>query len=246
MASSRTVLFRVCTAVVACAGALVVYALLRNENRPAHEPEQAASTNEATAGVREIDLTAVNVESMRSLGKLAAEGSTPAIDNIILIADGLYDGIDYANERPRVLKNYELMTAAFEPIGDKAKSDAGVVHVLLSLLKENRLRGFATNALGDAAAAGQDEAIQALTHPSEFGILESSACGALAKACAANIPEAIDFELAILADEKSRPLWNMAGNALRPLSANHPEIQDAITRATVALDVATSTSQPGM
>ena len=134
---------------------------------------------------------------MESFGRHAAHGETDAIDKISDAFTQLSSGTDYAKDMSRVYSTADLMKVAFGEIGSAVKkdgdeSDPAFQSLLYATGKQN-INGFAADALGTAAAAGNRPSLDVLLHYKEHGILLSSATIALVPAASKNIKEAVDF-----------------------------------------------------
>jgi len=99
------------------------------------------------------------------------------------------------------------MKAAFDVLGEEAgKGNAKAMAALKRCLRErsSRLSSFAPDALGIAAAAGQEEALDILLRHKEWGILDSTAVFALVAPASANRERAVDFMVSWLSDPQHR------------------------------------------
>ena len=154
-------------------------------------------------------------EDMETLGRLAADGSLAAVDELDKTANTIYNNIDYTKDHDRVQANLTLMRAAFSPIAEKAGNGSlPAMEALKYANGKKRLRSFTTDAFGIAAGMGNKEALSILLHYKENGLLFSSVVFALQNAAEKNIPEAVDFLVQVINDPNDRALWAGASQGL--------------------------------
>ncbi len=137
-----------------------------------------------------------------------------------------------------MLNNLHVMGAAFDRIGEAAgRSNPSAMAALKQCAGSGtHVSGFAANALGTAAAGGNTEALEMLLQYDLFGILESSAVGALRPAAAKGDPQAIAFLAQVLDDPNARALWSMAAQGLRgPAATGNAAAAEAIKRYNLKL-----------
>lgn len=133
-------------------------------------------------------------ERMRDIAQRIAAGKPEAFDELVQVTSTLYRGIDYKTEHARVMSNLIRMHAAFNTLGEEAgKGNEAAFQALKKSMSVGRLRSFAPDALGIAAAGGNRNALDILVHYHQAGILESTAIFALAKPVEAGVDPAIDF-----------------------------------------------------
>jgi ankyrin repeat protein len=157
-------------------------------------------------------------EAMRAIAKRIAEGDDAAYDELSGAARELYRGIDFQKEAARMELNMFKMKAAFDVLGEEAgKGNDKAMGALKRCLRDrsSRLSSFAPDALGIAAAAGQEEALDMLLHHGEWGVLESSAVFAMAAPASANRERAVEFMVSWL----SNPQHHGGGMALSATEA---------------------------
>lgn len=168
------------------------------------------------------------------LGDRICQGDEKALPELIKAADDLYQGIDFQRDSKRVMDNLTLMRAAFDPIGQEAgRSNPAAMAALQRCVAPgtHRLSGFATDALGVAATAGNTEALDMLLHYDQFAIPQSSAVGALAQSASGGNAQAIEFLVRVLNDAKARGLWSMASQGLRaPAEQGNAVAAEALKR----------------
>ena len=161
------------------------------------------------------------------------QGDTKAVIELIDATSKLYRGVNFQRDTRRVQDNFVVMTAAFQRIGEAAgQSSAPAMAALKQCAASGtHTSGFATNALGTAAAAGNTEALNMLLHYDQFGILLSSAVGALRQSAAKGNAEAIAFLVSVLDDPQAQPLWTMASQELRvPAAQGNTVAAEALDR----------------
>jgi hypothetical protein len=150
-----------------------------------------------------------------------------------VIAENLYRGINYQQERDRVMANLMLMKAAYDQLGaDAGAGNKKAMDALkYSVKSRSHLRSFAPDALGVAAAAGNKEAMDILLNYKKNNILQSSAVGAMSKPALKNDPQAVKFLLDVMADDKSKALWSMATLGLKAAAdAGNADAQAAMDK----------------
>jgi hypothetical protein len=146
-------------------------------------------------------------ESIRAIAKRIAQGDDAAYDELTEAARELYRGINFQKEPARIRLNLFKMKAAFDVLGEEAgKGNAKAMEALKRCLRDrgSHLGSFAPDALGIAAAAGQEEALDILLHYKEWGILDSTAVFALVAPASANRERAVDFMVSWLSDPQHR------------------------------------------
>ncbi len=160
------------------------------------------------------------VDEMRHVGEQIATGDQAAFEKLLEISQSLYRGIDYQKERDRVITNLNLMSAAFEVLGQSiATGNQASLDTVKRSLTVPHLKAFAPRALGLAAAAGHEESLDLLLNFKESGILLSSAVSALGPAAAKNNDLAVHFLAGVIDDNSSKALWYLAAKGLRPAAA---------------------------
>jgi hypothetical protein len=210
--------------------------------RPGERPPQRAQylppasvERETTnaASVRREEPAPPDTKPMVALADRVCRGEENAVYELMGVADELYKNIDFQNDPKRVQANFVMMTAAYERIGQEAgKPNLNAMAALQQSVAEGKhVTGFATNALGTAAALGNDKALDMLLHHNEYGILKSSAVGALCRPASTGNPQAINFLISVLDDQSAKPLWNMASEGLRkPALAGNKDAAEALKR----------------
>src|SRR5262249_51188870 len=98
-------------------------------------------------------------------------------------------------ERDRVMLLLGRMHAAFDVLGEEAgKGNEKALEALKKCIgPRGRIPSFAPDALGLAAAGGNKEAFDILSHYEQWNILESSARFAMVRPIEANFEPAVDY-----------------------------------------------------
>ena len=129
------------------------------------------------------------------IAKRIAEGDESAFDELASTSEKLYGEIkDFQKERARVMVLLFPMKAAFDVRGEEAgNGNEKALQALKNWLGlRSHLQAFAPDAIGIAAAVGNQEALEILLHYDKWGILESSARFALCVPAKANVGPAVD------------------------------------------------------
>jgi ankyrin repeat protein len=143
-------------------------------------------------------------EAMRAIARRMADGNAAAFDELANAAGDLYRGIDYRKDQARLSLNFDRMKAAFNVLGEEAgKGNDKAFQALKKSLGVHALNSFAPDALGTAAAAGHQEALDILLHYDKWGILESSANLALIAPAQANLQPVVDYFAGVLLNPKN-------------------------------------------
>jgi ankyrin repeat protein len=175
-------------------------------------------------------------EAMRAIAQRLANGDEAAYNDLSAAAQALYQGINFQKEAARVRMNLFKMKAAFDLLGEEAgKGNKIAMEALKRSLRDrsNHLASFAPDALGMAAAAGQEEALDILLRYNEWDILESTTVFAMAAPASANRERAVAFMISYLSD----PQHHGGGMALSATEAlkiagakGNQQARDAVTR----------------
>ncbi|MEM0966252.1 MAG: hypothetical protein AAGJ81_08910 [Verrucomicrobiota bacterium] len=161
------------------------------------------------------DVKRPSKQHFRKLLKLALEGNPLVLQIVSDYREILYEGIDYDEERDRVLENLEIMRSFFTPLGEAAgEGNDQAVEVLISATGESRIRSFTANAFGIGAGMGSRKCLEVLLNHKRYGLLLSSTVFALQYPAEQGNQEAIDFLAAVISDDKSRALWRGASQGL--------------------------------
>jgi hypothetical protein len=189
-----------------------------------------AAITESLPAIPAPDPLATAKQAMHAIAVRVIAGDPKAFDDLHNTANALYQSIDYAKDRERLINNIGLMRAAYTLLGEETgKGNANAFSALKRSLGVRHLDGAATDALGIAAAAGHAEALQMLLHHDQHKILKSSAVFALRASAEKNNAQAIAFLLAVLDNPKERALWYGAATGLAAAKDN-PKVQAALEK----------------
>jgi len=99
----------------------------------------------------------------------------------------------------------DRIDAAFRVLGEQAGKGNNNALQALKMCLDRRyfLKGFAPDALGIAAAAGNDESLNLLLHFRDWNILENTAAFALAASAKVNREPAVEFFVTLALDPQS-------------------------------------------
>lgn len=154
-------------------------------------------------------------QQMMDLGRRAASGDLQAVDSIEEQHRQLYQGINYENDRLKVIANLKLMSAAFDVLGAEAGKSVEAMKALQYANSKPELRSFTPDAFGLAAAEGNQQAMDALLNYESNGWLLSSTVGAMRYPAKNNQPQAIDFLIGVLNNPRHQPLTFVAKQGLK-------------------------------
>ena len=144
---------------------------------------------------------------MRSLGQRAGSGDLTAIDRLAEIREEIYQGVDLTEDRGKMIENLRLMRIAFDEVGKKVgrdDTDGPALKALNYALKTKGLNSLAIDALGDAAATGNKLTLRMLLEYKKNRLALSTVTFALVKSAEKEIPEAVEFMIAIMDNEQHR------------------------------------------
>ena len=209
-------------------GVLVATKILAESPGAADLPATTAPSSSRPVGVQAPSVQAETPQTgpstptasqMRALGERAAKGDETALGEIEAIRETIYQDIDYERDHDRAVSNLKLMRGAFDVLGEEAgKNSAKALQALKIALATEGLSSFAPDALGTAAAAGNQEALDMLLHHDQWGILLSTTVFSLKKPAANNNEQAVDFLIEVLGNPDDRALWLAASRELVPAS----------------------------
>ncbi|HEY0549677.1 MAG TPA: tetratricopeptide repeat protein, partial [Verrucomicrobiae bacterium] len=184
--------------------------------------ERAARFSAAAPATTELATAVIPTSNtMRLLATRICEGDDAAFGELRRVAGELYRNINYTREQGRVSSNLFLMRAAFRELGEQAgRSNSQAMAALQSAAFARDLTAHVSDALGLAAAAGNEQALDMLLHHQDWNMLQSSAVFALRAPAEKNNEQAIDFLVAVLGSEGSRPLWHGASEGLKVAAAS--------------------------
>lgn len=194
----------------------------RGEPSPASATRQGPPTNPAPPPKTKPAPPALPPESSQ---EQAEREFTARLDEISALAHeefGLREALAALHppsDRNRSDQSFARLREPFDQLAAAAaEGNDRALKILLRSAELPNLRGFAVQALGKPAAAGNEEAISALLDWKARGWLLSGSAGALHEAAAGGDARILDFYRAIADDPKSRPLWFMTALALEPQS----------------------------
>lgn len=191
---------------------------LRRKLEPRQRPAQAPQ-NAAPASTENLDARKrlPEASTMRALGLRVCDGDFAALDELRAISDDMFEGVNATVQRDRALTNVILMRAALEPLGRAAgQGNTNALAALQSALFHKHLKVSTPYALGIAAAAGSEPAMDMLINYRDWNILLSTAVASLRDAATGNNDRAVQFLSEVLTNRSHRALGPMA---LEPLQA---------------------------
>ena len=196
--------------------------------RLAASPDSGTSVSKSEPPSREV---------MRTVAERIAKGDSAAFDELVSISEALYQGFDPRNEA-RLQLGYSRMKAAFYLLGaDAGKGNDYAFQALKKSLGLRQLNSFAPDALGIAAAAGHQEALEILLHFKKWNILESSANLALVAPAKANVQPVVDYFADVLLNpaNANRGVYGAAREGLEGAAAKGNEkAKDALEKYAAA------------
>lgn len=198
------------------------------------ETEIAAMLRESDPGAAKYTVPPTRDE-MRALGKRIADGDESALTELDNTRKKLYSEIkDYQREQPRVIVLLGRMHAAFEVLGEEAaKGNKTAFAALKKCLATPQLAGFTTDALEIAAAGGNKEAFDILSHYQDWNIDEFSARFAICEAAKAGFEPAIDYVASLVSVQNPREF--SGGIALEATNALASAVEKGNQKAKDAL-----------
>jgi ankyrin repeat protein len=157
----------------------------------------------AARGVTLAEIAAPSREDMRSIARRICDGDLAALNELDSAAQEMYRNDSKQEARRRL--NYDRMDAAFKMLAEEAgKGNKNAIQTLKTCLdRGDLLKGFAPDALGIAAAAGNEESLTLLLRFRDWNILENTAAFALAAPAKANKEPAVDFFVTLALDPQS-------------------------------------------
>ena len=163
-------------------------------------------------------------EEMRQLGLAASRGDVAALQKLDELSQIASKGRTNVNQ-----DTHRELRVAFKVIGEEAgKGSETAFQVLYRATRMRFLEGMAVYALGDAAAAGNERALEVLLDPKRF-LLDSSPTGPLVAAAKVGNVKAVEYLAAVANDPKKRAEWAMVTNGLEgPAAAGNATAIDAL------------------
>ena len=170
------------------------------------------------APVLETTGNIVSRQTMIDLAKRIADGDPGAYGELMSLAEELYRGVNHRSNPSQYALVSDRMNTTVKLLGEEAgKGNENALQALKKLVKEPHFKDSVAAALGPAAAAGNKDAIDILTHPEDRGIIPASADFALQAAAEANVQSVVDYFAAVLAEPKNafRGRYGAATSALK-------------------------------
>jgi RNA polymerase sigma factor (sigma-70 family) len=113
------------------------------------------------------------------------------------------------------------LAAAFEWLSQQAAGgNANARQAFDQAARMKELQPFAVRGLGELAGKGDENALQMLLNPDQYGLQLSSTISALAPAAGNGSPQAIAALAAVLQDPTKKPLWHLASLGLQGPAAS--------------------------
>jgi ankyrin repeat protein len=158
----------------------------------------------AARGVILAEIAVPSREDMRAIAQRICDGDLAALDELAAAAREMYRS-DWKQQEARRQLNGDRMDVAFRVLGGEAgKGNNNAVEALKTCLdRGDFLKSFAPDALGIAAAAGNDESLNLLLRFRDWNILENTAAFALAAPAKANKEPAVEFFVTLALDPQS-------------------------------------------
>jgi ankyrin repeat protein len=153
-----------------------------------------------------VSVTNANVptrEAMRAIARRICDGDAAAIDDL---ADRVQELFRSWRQQPEARRqvNADRVSAAFHALGEEAgRGNNNAIWALKVYLGRTDTKGSAVDALGIAAAAGSEEALNLLLRYRDWNLLENSVAFALAEPAKANKEPAVDFFVNLALDSES-------------------------------------------
>jgi hypothetical protein len=209
---------------------------LRAEN--ARLREEVLQLREQLASGKSAETPATGVESKptrvaspdlgRELALEVARGEPTAMDRLSAMAkEELQNfhrnstGLSDSERGETGRQTFAPLRSAFNALGEEAlKGNQYALQAISRALTMPELRGNAVESAGVLAGNGDETALKILTHPDNYGLLLSSAVGALKLAADRGSLEAIEMLAAVGANPKHRALWFLAATGLEKAAAS--------------------------
>jgi hypothetical protein len=120
---------------------------------------------------------------------------------------------------------FQPLREAFIRLGQAAGAgDLNALNALWRATRDDYLSALAVEGLGRAAALGQEDAMEMLLNPAEFGLLESSALSALSSSAQNQDERAINAIAAFAYQPENSALWSVAAQALEPAAMSGNQV----------------------
>jgi hypothetical protein len=156
-------------------------------------------------------------------------GDAAALDRLDGFAQNL---LRQSSDSDDLAEGLGQLRGAFEMVSEEAgNGNEDALGILWRATRKPYLAGIATDALGHAAALGSDAALAYLLNPEQYGILESSAVGALIEPAQNGDETAIAALVQVALDPSKSAYWSLAvtGLVAAAEAGNGPAIQTLAT-----------------
>jgi hypothetical protein len=164
--------------------------------------------------LRKTDVQPARDQSPEDLLIAALTGDSTALDRLDSLASRL---LEQSSSGDALNSGLAQLRAAFRNVSEEAgNGNEDALGLLWRATRKSYLAGIATDALGHAAALGNGMALELLLNPEQYGILNSSAVGALIEPAQAGVEEAIAALISVAIDPTKTPLWYLAATGLQP------------------------------
>ena len=168
----------------------------------------------------------------RQLGLAVAQGDPRGLENLRAMAK---DGFQSFNTNRTGLTDTERgelarwtfapLQAAFEALTEEAlKGNQNALQAISRAIVIPELQGAAVKSAGVLAGNGDSTALEILTHPENYGLLLSTAVGALKPAADNDNQAAIDLLASVAANDRHKALWIMAAHGLGKAAESGNEV----------------------
>jgi RNA polymerase sigma factor (sigma-70 family) len=204
---------------------------------------QAAPQSRAAQTVGEPE--SAELEAARQLGLAVTQGDAAALGKLAALARAEFQyfntnrvNVNDADHGDLARKTFLPLQTAFQVITDEAtKGNPNALQALSQSVGIKELQGTALASIGILAGNGDEVALDILTNPSKYGVLQSSAVSALKPAAERGVQKAIDALAAVTRDPKSKPLWHLATEGLSKAAASGNDVAvDALINVSTAQD----------
>jgi RNA polymerase sigma factor (sigma-70 family) len=166
----------------------------------------------------------------RELGEAVVRGDRKAFEQLLELSKS-----ENASFRTNMIglndtQRSQLSTQVYAPLHEAfrviteaaAKSDAKALSAIGEMIKFPEVRGMALHSLGALAGNGNNEALEILLNPLQYGFPRSylsSAAGALVPAARNGNEKAIDGLAAVAKDSSQQAMWYMVADGLNQAAA---------------------------
>lgn len=200
------------------------------EGRSPGQGTQRVSRVKLPVAIRRSELQPARNETPQDLLMSALTGDSTALDRLDNLASRLVEQSGNSNDLSTGLGQ---LRAAFATVSDEAgNGNENALGLLWRATRKPYLAGIATDAVGHAAALGSGMALELLLNPEQYGILNSSAVGALIEPAQGGNEDAINALISVVLDPSRSALWYLAATGLEPAAEAGNEL---VIQAFVAL-----------